>query len=117
MGKIMVQYHIPCINKSYSIPFQLVFGTTPFDFVWRKESPDNDVEHLNISALKENLNVVQNRMKKLADLKRRTVQFAVGDEVYLKLRHYRQRSLARKRSEKLAPKFYGTYEIVEKVER
>ena len=49
-------------------------------------------------------------MKKMADTKRR-----VGDEVYLKLRPYRQRSLARKRSEKLAPKFYGPYKIIEEM--
>lgn len=64
---------------------------------------------LSLNALKENMNVAQNRMKKFVDLKRREVQFEVGDAVYLKLKPYRQRSLARKRSEKLAPKFYGLY--------
>ncbi|TYK09688.1 Retrotransposable element Tf2 [Cucumis melo var. makuwa] len=48
-------------------------------------------------------------MKKFVDLKRRELKFKVGDEVYLKLRPYRQRSLAKKRAEKLAPKYYGPY--------
>ncbi|KAA0041350.1 retrotransposon protein, putative, unclassified [Cucumis melo var. makuwa] len=39
----------------------------------------------------------------------------IGDEVYLKLRPYRQRSLARKCCEKLAPKFYGLYRIIEEI--
>ena len=52
--------------------------------------------NLAINALKENLSVAQNRMKKMADLKRRELKFAVGEEVYLKRRPYRQRSLARK---------------------
>lgn len=49
---------------------------------------------LSLNALKENLNVAQNRMKKFANLKRREVQFEVEDVVYLKLRPCRQRSLA-----------------------
>ena len=53
-----------------------------------------------ISALKENLLTAQNRLKKQAYLRRRELKFKVGDEVYLKLRPYRQRSLAKKRCEK-----------------
>ena len=55
-------------------------------------------------------------MKKWADTKRRELKFNVGDEVYLKLRPYRQISLAWKRCEKLAPKFYGPYTIIEEIE-
>ena len=51
-------------------------------------------------------------MKKFADLKRREVQFEVGRS---SLFAYKQCSLARKRSEKLASKFYGPYEIVAKI--
>lgn len=43
------------------------------------------------------------------------VKFQVGDEVYLKLCPYHQRSLARKRSEKLAPKFDGPYKVFEEI--
>lgn len=70
---------------------------------------------LTIIALKENLTVAQNKMEKLADLKRREVKLKVGDEVYLKLRPYRQRSLVRKRSEKLSPKFYGLCRVLEEI--
>lgn len=46
---------------------------------------------LAITALKENLYVAQNKMKKMADLiGREQLRFKVGDEVYLKLRPYRQ---------------------------
>lgn len=69
---------------------------------------------LALNALKEHLRVAQNRMKKQADQLRREVEFEVGDEVSLKLRPYRQRSLAKKRCEKLAPNFFGPYRILEK---
>ncbi|TYK19810.1 Transposon Tf2-11 polyprotein [Cucumis melo var. makuwa] len=68
-----------------------------------------------ISALKEYLLVAQNRMKKEIDLYRRELKFKNGDDVYLKLRLYRQKSLARKQNEKLAPKFYGSYRIIEEI--
>ena len=51
----------------------------------------------------------------MADTKRRELKFKVEYEVYLKLRPYRQRSLAQKKSEKLAARFYGPYKIVEEV--
>lgn len=75
----------------------------------------SEAKDLAISALKENLQVAQNQMKKMADRKRRELKFKVGDEVFLKLRPYRQRSLAKKRSKKLAPRYYGPYRIVEEI--
>lgn len=56
-------------------------------------------------ALKEHLTRAQNRMKKFHDLKRREVEFEVGTEGFLKLKPYRQQTLAKKRCEKLSPKF------------
>ena len=109
--------------SSRSNPFQIVYGRSPPPLLsyGNHKTPHNEVElmlkerDLALIALKENLNVAQNRMKKMADSKRRELKFKVGDEVYLKLRPYRQHSLARKRSEKLAPKFYGPYRIIEEI--
>lgn len=70
---------------------------------------------LALNALKEHLVMAQNKMKKQADLHKLELQFNVGDEVFFKLRSYRQRSLARKRCEKLAPKFYGSYKVLERI--
>ena len=104
-------------------PYQSVFGRIPpplLSYGWKK-SPNNDVEvmlkerDLAINALKRNLCIAQNRMKKMADRNRRELKLKIGDEVYLKLRPYRQRSLARKKCEKLSSKFYGPYEIIEEI--
>lgn len=47
----------------------------------------------------------QAKMKSIANSKRRNVQFAVGDLIYLKVRMYLQKSLAARPNEKLAPRF------------
>lgn len=54
-------------------------------------------------------------MKAYADGKRRVVQLDVRDLVYLKLQPYRLKSLARRINEKLSPRFYGSYEVIERI--
>lgn len=54
-------------------------------------------------------------MKRQADGHKRDVEFAVGDKVFLKMRPYRQKSLARRSNEKLAARFYGPFEIEARV--
>ncbi|KAL0560863.1 hypothetical protein IC582_001277 [Cucumis melo] len=103
-------YNTTFYSSTRTTPFQAVYGRPPPPLIsyGDKKTPNDEVEtmlkerDLAISALKENLTIAQNRMKKFVDSKRRELKFKVGDEVYLKLRPYRQRSLAKKRAEKLA---------------
>ncbi|KAL4012834.1 hypothetical protein IC575_029949 [Cucumis melo] len=104
-------------------PFQLVYGRPPPPLIsyGHQKIPNNEVKamlnerDLALNALKENLGNAQNRMKKMAEQKRRELKFKVEEEVYLKLRPYRQRSLVRKRCEKLTPRYYGPYRIKEEI--
>lgn len=68
-----------------------------------------------LDDLRVNLLRAQQKMKNDADKKRRAESFEVGDMVFLKLQPYRQRSLARKPFEKLASKFYGPFEVLQRV--
>ena len=43
------------------------------------------------------------------------MSFKKGDMVYLKLQPYRHKSLAVRPNEKLAPRFYGPFEVEDKV--
>lgn len=68
-----------------------------------------------LKMIKEHLVQAQNRMKQLADRHRTEREFLVGDWVYLRLQPYRQSSAQFRSNQKLAPKFYGPYQILQKV--
>ena len=68
-----------------------------------------------LEELKCHLQRAQQNMKEHADSKHREVQWSVGEFVYVKLRPYRQSTLARRVIEKLCPRFYGPFKIVQKM--
>lgn len=65
--------------------------------------------------LKDNLLKAQQRMKWFADLHRSDRQFQVGDWVYLKLQPYKQQSVAIRLCLKLSSRFYGPFQVLEKI--
>ncbi|GJT24415.1 transposon ty3-I gag-pol polyprotein [Tanacetum coccineum] len=68
-----------------------------------------------IRHLKDNLAVARNRMETNTNQKRREVEFSVGDKVLVKLRPYRQVSVAKRPSNKLSKHFYRPFEVSERV--
>lgn len=104
-------------------PFKAVYGRKPPPII-RAGSHPSKIEAVNtlveerdgiLDELKANLVEAQNIMKQQADKKRRNVQFQEGDWVYLKAQPYRWRSLAKRRNEKLSPRYYGPFQIVASV--
>jgi hypothetical protein len=68
-----------------------------------------------IRTLKDNLKTTQNQQKLYADRHRVERAFEVGDLVFLRLHPYRQSSLKKNGVEKLKPRFYGPYRVVQRV--
>lgn len=68
-----------------------------------------------LKELRERLLAAQERMKRFYDAKHADRSFEVGDYVYLKLQAYRQAFLSMRKNLELSARFYGPYEVIEKV--
>jgi hypothetical protein len=112
-------------NTSYHIamrmtPFEEVYGQNPpsvlsyFQGVSKVHVVDQTitVREAILHTLKENLVMAQNCMKQQEDQGRSELQFAEGDQVFLRLQPYKKNSLKVDHCQKLTPKFYGPYIVL-----
>ncbi|KAJ1407469.1 Ribonuclease H superfamily [Sesbania bispinosa] len=70
---------------------------------------------LMLQKIKIHLKKATHRMKQQADKHGSERKFKVGDWVLLKLQPYRQHSAHLRRAEKLAPRYFGPYQILHRV--
>lgn len=104
-------------------PFKAVYGRDPPPLVrighgqTRVGSLEDQLQERDaiLDDLRVQLSSAQQKQKLMADRKRREVQLEVGSFVYLKLQPYRQASLAKRRNDKLSPRFYGPYQVVQRI--
>lgn len=112
----------------YNTRYHTSTGTTPSSIVYGRDPPlllpyvmgktkNADLEqqlvdhdHM-LQLLRLNLMKAQDRMHNQANTKQREVIFQVGDYAFLKIQPYRQHNLAKRRFEKLSPRFFGPYRI------
>ena len=64
---------------------------------------------------KSHLQRAQHIMKHQAEKHRRDVELQLGDQVYIKVISYRMKTLARHPNEKLGPKYFGPYQVAERI--
>ena len=68
-----------------------------------------------LTLLKTNLVAAQDRMKLQADKHRVERHFQVGDWVFLRLQPFKQHSIRLRKIGKLAPKFFGPFQVLQKI--
>uniref|UniRef100_A0A5B6Z003 Chromo domain-containing protein n=1 Tax=Davidia involucrata TaxID=16924 RepID=A0A5B6Z003_DAVIN len=123
---------IPWIKYSYNTSYQSSIKTTPFNVVYGQSPPNllSYVLHTTavdavdkalverdalLQTVKQRLVEAQHRMKRVYDLRHRYEEFELGDWVYLRLQPYRQLSIKIRKNQKLSPKCYGPYKVIQKI--
>lgn len=113
-----------CSHSSLgSSPFEVLYGHAPRHFGL---SVEDYVQHTDLSSwlsqrelmlhiIRNNLLRAQHRMKHQADKNRAERVFQVGNKVYLKLQQYVQSSVATRANHNLSYKYFGPYEVLQKV--
>ena len=67
-----------------------------------------------IRVIQQRLKYASDRQKSYADVKRKYIEYEVGDKVFLKVSPWRKILQFRKKG-KLSPRFIGPYEILERI--
>ena len=104
-------------------PFEAVYGRQPPKIVQvvqgevKMEAVQKDLMERDevLRQLKTHLLRAQDRMRVQANKHRRERNFEVGDLVFLKLKQNRQHSVMSRVSPKLSAKYYGPFEVVERI--
>ncbi|KAG8474912.1 hypothetical protein CXB51_031631 [Gossypium anomalum] len=114
-------------NNSYQTslkmaPYEALYGRkcrTPLYWTELKENQIYGVDLIKeteekVKVIRDCLKAVSDRQKSYADLKRKDIEFQVGDKVFLKVSPWKK-VLRFGRKGKLSPRFIGPYEVIEKV--
>ncbi|VFQ94564.1 unnamed protein product [Cuscuta campestris] len=100
-------------------PFEALYGRPPPSFLPYLQG-ESKVQEVNnflqerdalLRRLRENLKEAQRRMTTAANKHQTDLQFKEGEWVLLKLQPYRQHSVVRWSSQKLARRYYGPYRV------
>lgn len=104
-------------------PFEALYGIPPpklLDYIpgiTKVKAVDRQLRSRQqlLAILKHNLVQAQNSMKLQADQHQSNMVFEVGNWVYLRLQPYKQQSIAHKASHKLSPRYFGPFQVIQKI--
>ncbi|KAA3483692.1 DNA/RNA polymerases superfamily protein [Gossypium australe] len=123
--------YLPLVKFAYNNSFQSSIKMAPYEALYGRkcrtplywtELSENKIHGVDwiketeqkVVLIKNNLKATSDRQKSYADLKRKDIEFQVGDRVFLKVSLWKK-ILRFGRKGKLSPRFIGPYEIIERI--
>ncbi|KAK8931221.1 hypothetical protein KSP39_PZI016563 [Platanthera zijinensis] len=123
---------LPLAEWWYNTTFHSAINTTPYEVLYGQPPPlhlpyiaassmvdtvDRSLaaRECTLASLKQQLQHAQNRMKQQADRHRVEREYHTGSWVYVRLQPYRQTSLRPHANQKLAPRYFGPFRILQRV--
>ncbi|GJV60515.1 putative reverse transcriptase domain-containing protein, partial [Tanacetum coccineum] len=102
--------HLPLVEFSYNNSYYASIKAAPFEVLYeiRQETTEKIVQ------IKQRMQAARGRQKSYADLKRKPIEFQVGDKVMLKVLPWKGVVYFVKRG-KLNPRYVGPFKVLEKV--
>lgn len=116
-------YNTSCHTSIGKTPFEVVYGRPPptllsyIPSTARVGAVECDLLYRDklIKDVKFHIQLAQNRMKQIYDRGHKERSFQPGSYVYVHLQPYRQHSLEKWMNMKLAAKFYGPFQVLERI--
>ena len=123
--------YISLMEFAYNNSYQSSIGIAPFEVLYGRRcrtptcwtelnehkviGPDivKDTEE-KVQVIRQRLKVANDQHKSYADLKKKDIEYEVGDKVFLKVSPWRK-VLRFGKKWKLSPKFIGPYEVLERI--
>lgn len=123
---------LPWVDYCYNTSFHTTLRATPFQIVYRRPPPCLLSYESGLSKLeavdtvlqtrdkvlhnaRHHLQLAQSRMEQTYNRMHREVVFEPGQWVWIKLQPYHQKSIARRKANKLCPNFYGPFQVQKKI--
>ena len=123
--------YIPLMEFAYNNSYRASIGMTPYEALyggrcrtsvcWTKLNEHKMIGPYIVKDTEEKVQIIWQRLKaasdrknSYADLKRRDIEYEVGDKVFLKISAWKKILWFGKKG-KLSPRFIGPYEILERI--
>ncbi|GJR41822.1 putative reverse transcriptase domain-containing protein [Tanacetum coccineum] len=109
-GNGWVKY-LPLVKFSYNNSYHASIKATPFEALYGRKCQETTEKTIKV---KQRMQAARDRQKSYADLKRKPMEFEVGDKVMLKVSPWKGVVRFGKRG-KLNPRFVGPFKVIKRV--
>ncbi|KAG8497026.1 hypothetical protein CXB51_008242 [Gossypium anomalum] len=127
----MWEQYLPLIEFAYNNSFQSSIKMAPYEALYGRkcctplywtELSENKIHGVDliketeqkVKVIQDSLKAASDRQKSYVDLKRKDIDFEIGDKVFLKVSPWKK-VIRFGRKGKLSPRFIGPYEIIDRI--